>query len=185
MPLTPEEKAQRHWDRLYEKCQEFQISTYVRKFVAPLFQKMVRAEFGADPRQFVTAIVDGEIRQVPRHVGECVCVTCGKADAWNSGIKGIHCGHFIASRRNSILLEEDNVAPQCAGCNYYASGAPQAFRKWMLYVRGEETVERLERLKTESVSFTREDLVDMRIEYKQRLDAAELSMFWQTNDVPF
>jgi hypothetical protein len=55
----------------------------------------------------------------------------------------------------------------------------------MLYVRGEEVVERLERLKTESVSFDREDLVDMRIEYADRLKAAELSMFWQTNDVPF
>jgi hypothetical protein len=185
MSLTPEEKAARRWQRMYDKSREFQISTYVRKFVAPLFQKMVRAEFGADPRQFVTAIVDGEICQVPRHVGECVCVTCGKVDAWNSGIKGIHCGHFIASRRNSILLEEDNVSPQCSGCNYYASGAPQAFRKWMLYVRGEEVVERLERLKTESVSFDREDLVDMRIEYADRLKAAELSMFWQTNDVPF
>jgi hypothetical protein len=183
MPLTPEEKAARHRNRLLDKAREKQVSTYVRKFVAPDFQKMVRAEFGADPRQFVTAVVDGEIRQVPRHVGECVCVTCGKVDAWNSGIKGMHTGHFIASRRNSILLEEDNVAPQCASCNYYQSGAPQAFRQWMLAVRGEEVVERLERLKTESVSFDREELVDMRIEYGSRLKAAELAM--KNPDVPF
>lgn len=182
MSLTPEEKEERRWQRMYDKSKEFQISTYVRKFVAPLFQKMLRAEYGADQRLFVTAVVDGEIHQVPRHVGECVCVTCGKVDAWNSGIKGIHTGHFIASRRNSILLEEDNVAPQCAGCNYYASGAPQAFRKWMLAVRGEEVVERLERLKTESVSFARMDLIDMRIEYGSRLKAAEFSM---KTDVPF
>jgi len=183
MPLTPEEKAARHKSRLVEKAKEFQISTYVRKFVAPLFQKMVRAEFGADPRQFVTAVVDGEIQQVARYVGECVCVTCGKTDAWNSGIKGIHTGHFISSRRNSILLEEDNVAPQCSRCNVYQSGAPQAFRKWMLAVRGEETVERLEQLKTQSVSFSREELVDKRIEYGSRLKAAELKM--KNPDVPF
>mgnify|MGYP003628932328 CR=1 FL=1 len=182
MPLTPEEKAARHRQRLLNKASEFQTSTYLRKFVAPLFQKMIRAESGADRRQFVTAVVRGEIHQVPRHVGECVCVTCGKADAWNSGIKGIHAGHFLASRRNSILLEEDNVAPQCSHCNYYASGAPQAFRKWMLAVRGEEVVERLERLKTQSVSFDREQLVDLRIEYGDRLKAAEFSM---KTDVPF
>lgn len=183
MQLSHEEKATRHRDRLIGKAAEFQTGTYVRKFVAPLFQRMVRAEFGADPRQFVTAVVGGEIQQVARFVGECVCVTCGKVDAWNSGIRGMHTGHFIASRRNSILLEEDNTAPQCSFCNYYQSGNQGAFRKWMLAVRGVETVERLERLKTQSVSFDREQMVDMRIEYTARLKAAEAAMKSAIDDV--
>ena len=176
MPLTTEERAERARNRMLEKAREFQTGTYLSRFVSPTFQKMVRAEAGADPRQFVTAIVHGEIRQVERSLGYCACVTCGKVLRWDSGIKGLHTGHFLASRRNSILLEELNCAPQCSSCNFYRSGAPQEFRKWMYAVRGQSTIERLEKLKTESVSFGREQLVDMRIQYAARLAAAEARM---------
>ena len=174
--MTPEQKAERARERMLEKAKEFQTSTYSRKFVAPLFQKMVRAESGADQRMYVTAIVDGQVCQVRRNIGQCVCITCGKVQKWDSGIKGMHTGHFLASRRNSILFDEDNCAPQCSSCNYYLSGAPQQFREWMRWVRGEETIARLERLKQESVSFSREQLVDMRIAYAARLKTAEVRM---------
>lgn len=88
----------------------------------------------------------------------------------------IETGHFLASRRNSILFEEDNVAPQCKVCNKHRGGEQQLYRKWMIAVRGLEVVERLERLKNEVVSFTREQLVDMRIGYQRRLGAAEERM---------
>src|SRR5678815_696331 len=90
-------------------------------------------------------------------------------------IRDRHTGHFLASRVNSILFEEDNVAPQCSSCNFYRSGEQQLFRKWMLEVRP-EAVERLERLKTQSKQFTRDELVDMRIGYAARLKAAEERM---------
>lgn len=176
MPMTQAEKDERSRQRLIETAKKYQTSTYSRKFVSPLFQKMIRAEVGADNRPYLTAVVDLQLRQVRREIGQCVCVTCGKVDRWDSGIKGMHTGHFLASRRNSILFEEDNVAPQCSHCNFYASGAPQAFRMWMEFVRGSEVVERLEQLKTESVSFSKEQLVDMRIEYAARLKAAEERM---------
>jgi hypothetical protein len=175
MPLPPEERLERARERMLEKAKEYQSSTYCRKFVSPLFQKMIRAEWAASIN-FSPAIVDGRLRSVVREPGQCVCITCGKVDQWDSGIKGMHTGHFLASRRNSILFDEDNVAPQCSHCNFYRSGAPQEFRKWMLEVRGLETVERLEKLKTESVSFDREALVDMRINYAARLKAAEERM---------
>lgn len=174
--MTPEEKAANARQRMLDKARQYQNSTYVRKFVSPVFQKMIRAEAGADPREYLTAVVDGNIRQVKRSRGQCVCITCGKVQRWDSGIKGMHTGHFLASRRNSILFEEDNVAPQCSGCNFYHSGSPQHFRQWMEYVRGHETIARLEQLKTQSVSFDRETLVDMRISYQGRLKAAELRM---------
>jgi hypothetical protein len=164
---------------MIETAKQYQSSTYIRKFVAPVFQKMIRAESGADPRPYHTAVVDGKIRQVKREIGQCVCITCGKTGSWKGSVdrfSGFHTGHFLASRRNSILLEEDNVCPQCVYCNIYQSGNPQAFRQWMLSVRGPEAVERLERLKTESVSFSREELVDMRIRFTERLKAAEERM---------
>lgn len=176
MPLTSEEKAERFRQRMIETAKQYSTGTYVRRFVSQVFQKMIRAESGADPRPYHTAVVDGGIRQVKREIGQCVCITCGKVLKWDSGIKGMHCGHFLASRCNSILFEEDNVAPQCQSCNYYRSGEPQKFRLWMLSVRGEEVVERLERLKTQSVSFTREELVDMRMAFAARLKTAEERM---------
>tara|TARA_Y100000593_G_scaffold72112_1_gene132455 strand:- start:467 stop:1183 length:717 start_codon:yes stop_codon:yes gene_type:complete len=169
-------KAARHRQRLLDKAKEYQTSTYVRKFVAPIFQRMIRAEAGAEMCGTAVVIVDGELDVVERKRGQCACVTCGAVKAWDSGIRGMHCGHFIASRRNSILFEEDNVAPQCSHCNYYGSGRAQEFRKWMLDVRGLAVVERLERLKTESRQFCRDELVDLRIGYAARLKAAQQAM---------
>jgi hypothetical protein len=170
--IPPEVKAERARQRLLEKAKEYTTGTYSRKFVAPLFQRMIRAEFGADTRTFFPAVVDGKVKQVKRCMGECVCVTCGKLDRWDGGIGGMHTGHFIGSRCNSILFEETNVATQCPHCNVYRHGAPQEFRLWMEVMHGKAEIERLERLRNKSKSFSREELVDMRIDYQKRLDAA-------------
>jgi hypothetical protein len=53
---------------------------------------------------------------------------------------------------------------------------PQEFRMWMEAVRGRETVERLEKLKTTSRTFSRDELVDMRLEFRRRLREAEAEM---------
>lgn len=170
--LTDDDRAERARLRMLETARAYSTGTYLRKFVSPLYQRMRRAEFAAEPLPFALAIVNGELASVDRSIGECVCVTCGKVQNWDSGIKGMHTGHFLASRRNSILLEDENTYPQCSGCNFYRSGAPQEFRKYMLEMKGPETIERLERLKTESRSFGREELVDMRIRYQERLNNA-------------
>ena len=174
--MTPEEKVARKRQRMIEKAKEYQTSTYSRKFVAPVFQRMIRAEAAALEAGETPVVLFHEMTTVFRRVGQLACVTCGNKFPWDYGIKGMHTGHFLASRRNSILFEEQNVAPQCSHCNYFASGASQEFRKWMLAVRGPDAVERLERLKQQSVSFSREELVDMRIGFTKRLRAAEERM---------
>ncbi len=179
MTLTDQEKAANARQRMLTKAREYTTGTYVNRFVAPVFQRMIRAEAAAQPDGWTPAIVDGELAHKWRNVGQCVCVTCGKRGPWSSGLGGMHTGHFLASRRNSILFEESNVAPQCSHCNRFQGGSPQQFRMWMLAVRGEETVARLERLKHTTRSFTREELVDMRIEYQARLKAAEERMISQ------
>src|SRR5687767_10446916 len=113
--LTQQEKLSRKRERMLEKSRQYQLGTYTR-MVATEFQRMIRAEFGANPRRYVLAVVEGTIQLVERRIGECVCVTCGTVKAWDSGIKGIHAGHFLASRANSILFEETNIAPQCSSC---------------------------------------------------------------------
>lgn len=181
--LTTEQKAERSRQRMIDNARQWQLGTYSAKFVAPLFQQMIRAEAGARPAGLCVVIVDGEVSQAMREIGYCACVTCGKVSPWKghgqANWKGyeLHTGHFLASRRNSILFEEENCAPQCSHCNYHRSGEQQLFRKWMLAVRGEATVERLERLKNVVRKFTREELVDMRIGYAARLQAAEKRMY--------
>ena len=169
--MNDQEKARRKRQRMLDKAREYTTGTYSRK-VATVFQRMIRAEVGARHAGVTPAIVDGQLTMVFRKVGECVCVTCGKVGPWSSGLGGMHTGHFLPSRRNSILFEEANVAPQCSRCNRYESGAQQPFTNWMLSTRGGEAVERLKRLKHTTRQFTIDELVDMRIEYKARLDTA-------------
>ena len=177
MKQSPEDKAARARARMIDKAREYGTDSYCRKFVAPVFQRIIRAEAAACPAGFVQAAIgDHGIDTVYRCVGQCICVTCGKVDAWDSGIKGMHTGHFSASRRNAILLLEENCAPQCQSCNYYRSGMPAEFRLWMLVVRGIETIERIESLKRTSVSFDRETLVDKKIEFSRRLKGAQDKM---------
>ena len=179
MKLTEQQKAERARERLIQTAKQYSTGTYIRKFVAPLFQSMIRAEAGAMPAGLTPVMIDCELGQALRQVGQCVCVTCGTIGPYKGNFIGggtIETGHFLASRCNSILFEEDNVAPQCKVCNNYRSGEQQLFRKWMLIVRGPEAVERLEKLKPTSRQFSRDELVDMRIGYAARLTAAEERM---------
>ncbi len=176
MTLTVKEKTERKRQRLLETVIKRGPAQYITQILAPLFQRMIRAEAAALPAGSEMAVVCGELGLVDRQLGQCVCVTCGEVEPWSSGLGGMHTGHFLASRRNAIVFDEDNVAPQNSRCNRYENGAPQRFRLWMLAVRGQETVERLERLKTTTRQFTREELVDKRIEYAARLKAAEERM---------
>jgi hypothetical protein len=172
--LTPEEKAKRSRQRMIEKAKESPSRHKAR--VAIIFQRMIRAEAAALPYGPTPAIVAGEITEVWRNVGQCVCVTCGKVAAWTTEHGTMEAGHFLQSRCNSILFESDGVWPQCSHCNKYLGGAQQAYQKWMLAVHGEETVERLECLKRQIVQFTPDQLVDMRIQFAARLKDAEERM---------
>ena len=173
--MTPEEKAARARQRMIDKAREYTLGTYARQ-VATVFQRVIRAEAAARPDGRIPVVLNGEVTTVFRRVGLCVCVTCGRVGPWSGGLGGMHTGHFLASRCNSILFEEQNVAPQCSSCNIFRSGEQQLFRIWMLAVRGPNTVERLERLKAEVRQFTRDELVDMKIAYQARLKAAEKRM---------
>jgi len=176
MGLTQKEKNARKRKRMIETSRQYTTGSFSRKFVAPIFQRAIRAEAAALPAGLTPAIVNGELKQIYRYSGQCCCITCGKIGLWNSGLGGFHTGHFLSSRCNSILFEEENVAPQCCHCNMFDNGAPQEYRLWMELTRGKEVVERLKKLKKAVISFSREELVDMRIGYANRLKAAEEKM---------
>ena len=166
-----------------DRCEQIQLckskgtQRYKTQFVAPDFQAMIRAEAGAATHIFSHAVRNGELVAVGRLRGQCVCITCGQVCPWSGGsfTEKLDTGHFL-SGRGSILFEEDCVAPQCATCNRHHGGRPLEFRKWMEAVRGLETIERLEHLKRQTRSFSRDELVDMRLEFRRRQTAAILTM---------
>lgn len=160
-----------------ELCKSMGTSKYKTKHVAPIFQRCIRAEAGSHPGFYTPAIIFGVLKQVVRRIGQCVCITCGRVCPWEGGTfeSQLHCGHFLGGR-GSILFEPECVAPQCSGCNRHHGGRPQEFRQWMEAVRGLETIERLERLKREPLSRSRDELVDMRLEFNRRLKAAQERM---------
>lgn len=172
--LSPEEKAQRARNRLINNAKKHSKQSVISD-VSTIFQAMVRAEAAAHPTGFTTVVKDGRLTEVLRSQGQCACVTCGKVCPWSSSEKKkqMHAGHFIASRRNSILFDEANIAPQCAGCNNFGSGEQAAYTLWMNAVRGEDTVERLHRRKNDIVQFSVDELIDMKIAFSKRLKAAK------------
>ena len=173
MKLSPEEKAARARQKTLDQWKAFSIQT-CRTKTAREFQKMTRAEAAAQPNGYTNAMDHGMLVMVYRHVGECVCVTCGKVLPWNT--KGMHTGHWIGRVHQSTLMEPDNVAPQCYTCNEPLRGNVREYTMWMEHVRGREVIERLQAIKRQPVSFTREDLVDRRIDYSRRLKAAIAKM---------
>ena len=175
MPMSEEEKRRRRYERMLQKARELMPRTYLSKFTAPAFQRMIRAEAGAMEGD-VVAVVGGEIKSVFSEVGKCVCVSCGKVLGWQgdakAGVEAIDTGHYIPSRVNSIVLDEDNVAPQCHYCNKVRHGNMEPYSRWMRHVRGQKTIDRLEVRARQSVTFTKEELVKLRIIYMERIDAA-------------
>ena len=154
-----------------EQSKKWTIQT-LRNKAATDFQKCIRAEAAAKGCDEF-CVINGEYSRFKSPVGYCVCVTCGALHPWNTN--KMDAGHFLAGRSNSILFEPYNCHPQCKYCNR-TGGAPQAYWLYMVSAYGEDVVTMLEQLKRESVSFTRDELVAMRREYRARVKEAELQI---------
>jgi len=175
MPLTEQEKHERKRARMLQTAKQYTPGTYMRK-VAQIYQRMIRAEAAAKPEGVVFAITAGKVAEVFRRVGQCVCVTCGKVGPWKGNAIGggvIESGHFIASRRASVLFEPHNCHPQCKFCNQHLGGDQGNYELYIQHVYGHEEAGRLRRLKNEVKQFTRDELVDMKLDFQARLKAAE------------
>tara|TARA_R100000541_G_scaffold12033_1_gene20327 strand:- start:1716 stop:2135 length:420 start_codon:yes stop_codon:yes gene_type:complete len=104
--------------------------------------------------------------------GFCACVTCGHVSQWNVGMQG---GHFIAKGKggtNEWALIEENVHPQCAGCNGFRmkyGNAEAAYTLYMVDMYGREQVDlMIER--NQVVKHSKQDLFDMTADWKQQIN---------------
>ena len=178
--LTDEERESRRFNRAMETARAKRLST-LKNLAASALQEAIRAEYGANtkPVKFWDTY---RIVEYPVPSGFCVCVTCGVALPWKghgSTWGTLHAGHFLPTRRLSILFDERNIHPQCSGCNK-ASGNPAAYFQFMLAEYGQEVIDDLHRLKHQGdVKCEREDYVRMRLSYLDRTKAAVKKMACQ------
>ena len=113
--------------------------------------------------------------------GICKCVTCPYTGFWSDG--KISAGHFIG-KPQSIRYAEIGIHPQCSTCNCTGvshsvsysrakiEDVAHAYQNYMLDRYGEKAIDALRRLKTESKTWTAEELRVMRCWYKWRFKIA-------------
>lgn len=113
------------------------------RMVAKDFQKMIRVE-SADAH------------------GICTCVTCGTKRHW----KDLDAGHYLPG--NSVKFVEINCHCQCVRCNQHLSGNLIKYAKFMLDEYGDKAVADLELARNQTRSYTRDQLLDMRLTFRER-----------------
>ena len=97
--------------------------------------------------------------------GLASCVTCGKRQHY----KEMDGGHFISRKWTATKLVEENIHPQCKGCNQYASGRHDDYSLYMVDTYGIEMVRELNDKKRELCKQNRIELEDIKVELKVRI----------------
>ena len=97
--------------------------------------------------------------------GLASCVTCGKRQHY----KEMDGGHFISRKWTATKLAEENIHPQCKGCNQYASGRHDDYSLYMVDTYGIEMVRELNDKKRELCKQNRIELEDIKVELKVRI----------------
>jgi len=92
------------------------------------------------------------------------CITCQKVYS----IKRMDAGHFISRGQSATKYHEQNVHAQCKGCNITGEQYQHGTVIDQRYGLG--TAEGLYRLSKKEKRFTVEELENMIIEYKEKLD---------------
>jgi len=101
--------------------------------------------------------------------GYCTCVSCGKIDKWSS----FDGGHFIPKGHSSYwALREENVHPQCKGCNGFGmkhGTAMSRYTVWMQNMYGKDIVDDMETMKRTQVKFYKKDYEEMTKDWNEQI----------------
>lgn len=98
------------------------------------------------------------------------CVTCGKVDHW----KNQHGGHFISRTWTATKILEENIHPQCPGCNTFKpERVADDYFKFMVDTYGYEFVEELTLKKRIPIKRTRAVLMDTLASLKEQAKQLE------------
>ena len=97
--------------------------------------------------------------------GEVECYTCYEVRHW----KRIHAGHFVSRNARAVKFDEQNVKPQCPGCNAFNGGMSWKFGQRLDEEFGEGTAENLEAQRFSIIKRTPGELEKMYKDYEKKL----------------
>lgn len=98
------------------------------------------------------------------HNGYCSCVTCGYTNHW----KELQGGHFISRRYTAHKLMEENIHPQCRGCNGPLGSNPIVYTTWMIDTYGRDFVDQLIQTKSETKKYSRPEILGIIEDLKEQ-----------------
>jgi len=100
------------------------------------------------------------------HEGYVRCVTCNAFKHW----KEVDGGHFISRTHQATKIMEENIHPQCKGCNLRSGKGDTlvtlAYRKYMTEFYGEAFVIEMEGMARHPVKHDRIELEQLLKEYR-------------------
>lgn len=100
--------------------------------------------------------------------GYASCVTCGVTKHWTE-LQG---GHFIGRGNAATKIMEENVHPQCAGCNGFGmkhGDAEKIYTIWMIDFYGRDFVNEIIATKGKKYKWFRPDIEDAIEDFTQQL----------------
>jgi hypothetical protein len=113
--------------------------------------------------------------------GYAKCVTCDKPEPTHW--KDLQGGHFMERNRKATKLLEENLHPQCMGCNAFkmktASGV-LAYREYMVSMYGEEFVSELIQQSRQVKKYTRHEVEGLIFDFKRRIAEQEKRLAGKT-----
>jgi hypothetical protein len=104
--------------------------------------------------------------------GYASCVTCGAVRHW----KEMDGGHFISRVFTAHKLTEENIHPQCKGCNGPKRGNLIPYTLYMQEMYGRDFVEELERTKGQTKKYNRVEIMEIIAELKAQAKQIEASL---------
>lgn len=108
--------------------------------------------------------------------GYVTCVSCGIKRHW----KELDAGHYFSRGDKSVKLMEENIHPQCKGCNIRMSHGDikvvTAYRRYMVEMYGEDFLDHLEALAWTPKKFDRAEIEELTKTLKAQIKEYELQL---------
>lgn len=98
--------------------------------------------------------------------GYVSCVVCGTTRHYKDRMDG---GHFISRAKTATRLLEENVHPECKGCNMPGSGHEAGYATFMVDMYGRDFVEALHRKSREVKKWNRLELEELIQDFKDQI----------------
>lgn len=123
-------------------------------------------------KKTLRALIDDVAKLLQKHVrlkaavaadknGFIECVSCGKWYHW----KNMQGGHWIERGKQATKIMEENIHPQCAGCNQYGmrhrTHVREGYSKYMRNMYGDDFCDEMLTNSRKPKKYLRADLEDM------------------------